>query len=109
MSADFYKANPDLYEYFNSLPPAVQKQITESGAEISTLGELIQCAQHLMQSWGDMMSESFHLCLSDLLDQDLSSYEYFYSLPSDIQNKIKRSDVRSFEEMQEYVAKLRNY
>ncbi|RPF42191.1 hypothetical protein EDD70_2530 [Hydrogenoanaerobacterium saccharovorans] len=55
------------------------------------------------------MSESFHLCLSDLLDQDLSSYEYFYSLPSDIQNKIKRSDVRSFEEMQEYVAKLRNY
>ncbi|WP_312645711.1 hypothetical protein [Hydrogenoanaerobacterium sp.] len=53
------------------------------------------------------MSESFHLCLSDLLDQDLSSYEYFYSLPAEIQSKVRRSDVRSFEEMQEYVTKLR--
>ncbi len=54
------------------------------------------------------MSETIHLCLSDLLDQDLSSYEYFHSLPADIQQKIEASDVRSFDEMQSYVAKLRD-
>ena len=32
------------------------------------------------------MQESF-LCLSDLLDQDLSSYEYFHALPVEIQKK----------------------
>ncbi len=50
MPADFYKTNPDLYEYYNSLPPSVQKQIADSGAEIATLGELKQCAEHLLKS-----------------------------------------------------------
>lgn len=53
------------------------------------------------------MSEYFHLCLTDLLDQDLSSYEYFHSLPEEIQQKIRKEDFRSFEEMQNYVRKLR--
>ena len=37
-----------------------------------------------------------YLCLSDLLDSDLSSYEYFCSLPENIKQKI----ARSFSEMQ---------
>lgn len=37
------------------------------------------------------MQEPF-LCLSDLLDQDLSSYEYFHSLPLEVQNKIEESE-----------------
>ena len=41
-----------------------------------------------------------YLCLSDLLDADLSSYEYFCSLPENIKQKIEMEDARSFEEMQ---------
>ena len=45
--------------------------------------------------------------LTDLLDQDLTSYEYFHSLPREIQQKIIREDIGSFEEMQDFVAGLR--
>lgn len=44
-----------------------------------------------------------HLCLSDLLEQDLTSYEYFHSLPEELQKKLEQRDVSSFAEMQEYV------
>lgn len=47
------------------------------------------------------------LGLSDLLEQDLSSYEFFHSLPKDIQRKVEQRDIGSFSEMQEYVAELR--
>ena len=46
------------------------------------------------------MQEPF-LCLSELLDQDLSSYEYFHSLPLEVQKKIEESDVNSFADMQQ--------
>lgn len=42
------------------------------------------------------------LCLSDLLDQDISSYEFFHSLPEPIQRKIEALDIGSFEEMQAF-------
>lgn len=42
----FYENNPDLREYFESLPINVKNQILESGVEIATLGELQQCAEH---------------------------------------------------------------
>lgn len=48
-----------------------------------------------------------HLCLSDLLEEDLSSYEFFHSLPHDIQEKIKQADVSTFAEMQQTVAKIK--
>lgn len=54
-----------------------------------------------------MREGSYQLGLSDLLDQDLSSYEYFYSLPSNIQQKIVARDINSFEEMQDYVRNLK--
>ena len=38
--------NDDLREHFISLPPIVQDQIVVSGAEICTLGELMQVAEH---------------------------------------------------------------
>lgn len=53
------------------------------------------------------MQKSF-LCLSDLLDQDLSSYEYFHSLPLEIQKKIEESDVNSFADMQQIVKKIKS-
>lgn len=43
------------------------------------------------------------LGLSDLLDQDLSCYEYYYSLSRKLRNKIKEMDVNTFEEMQDIV------
>lgn len=53
-----------------------------------------------------MKEGSYQLGLSDLLDQDISSYEYFHSLPSKIQQKIIARDINSFEEMQSYVKNL---
>ncbi len=54
-----------------------------------------------------MREGSYSMGLSDLLDQDLSSYEYFYSLPMDIRQKIILKDINSFEEMQDYVKNLK--
>ena len=33
-----------------------------------------------------------YLCLTDLLDQDLSSYEYFQTLAPEIQTALRRAD-----------------
>lgn len=46
MGAEYYLKNDDLREYFISLPPIVQDQIAVSSAEICTLGELMQIAEH---------------------------------------------------------------
>lgn len=51
------------------------------------------------------MPDPIHLCLSDLLDQDLTSYEYYHSLPLHMQQKLAELDIRSFEQMQNYVEK----
>ena len=54
------------------------------------------------------MQEPF-LCLSDLsADQDLSSYEYFHSLPLEVQKKIEESDVNSFADMQQIAEKIKS-
>ncbi|MCI9413678.1 MAG: hypothetical protein HFJ79_00680 [Clostridiales bacterium] len=50
---------------------------------------------------------TYRLGLSDLLEQDLSSYEYYNSLPKEVQDRIAERDIQSLEEMQAYVAKLR--
>lgn len=54
-----------------------------------------------------MIRGSIYVGLSDLLDQDSSSYEYYYSLPKEIQDRIKEKDLNTFEDMQEYVSKIR--
>lgn len=47
-----------------------------------------------------------YLCLTDLLDQDLSAYEYFHALPPDVQEKLRKDDdISSFEELQSKAAK----
>lgn len=53
-----------------------------------------------------MLEGSYQLGLSDLLDQNLSCYEYYYSLPEDLQRRIAKQDIGSFEEMQNFVADL---
>ena len=47
-----------------------------------------------------------YLCLTELLDQDLSAYEYFHALSPEVQEKLKREDdIASFEELQAKAAK----
>ena len=41
-----------------------------------------------------------HLCLSDLLDQDLTAYEYFQTLPPEIQRALNRQEITTFDELQ---------
>ena len=48
------------------------------------------------------------LCLTELLDQDLSAYEYFQTLSPELQDKLRREDeIRSFTELQARAAKER--
>ena len=44
-----------------------------------------------------MLEGSYQLGLSDLLDQNLSCYEYFHSLPENVQRRIVQRDVASIE------------
>lgn len=44
---NYYRTNPDFREYFLSLSPSVRKALLDSDGEISTLGELKQCAEHI--------------------------------------------------------------
>ena len=51
---------------------------------------------------------SGYLCLTDLLDQDLSAYEYFQTLPTDVWEELKREDsITTFDELQARAAHLR--
>ena len=44
---------------------------------------------------------SGYLCLTDLLDQDLSAYEYFQGLPPEVRQALKREDnITTFDELQ---------
>ena len=44
---------------------------------------------------------SGYLCLSDMLDQDLSAYEYFQGLPPEVRQALKREDnITTFDELQ---------
>ena len=49
-----------------------------------------------------------YLGLTDLLDQDLSAYEYFQTLPPELQTELRRSDsVSSFGDLQSRAESLR--
>ena len=51
-----------------------------------------------------------YLCLTDLLDQDLSAYEYFQTLPPAMQSRLRQEDggIGSLEELQTQVGRLRD-
>ena len=50
-----------------------------------------------------------YLGLTVLLDRDLSAYEYFQTLPPELQTDLRRRDsVSSFEELQAQVRHLRS-
>lgn len=49
-----------------------------------------------------------YLCLTDLLDQDLSAYEYFQTLSPELQTTLRREDgcIRTLDELQARVGRL---
>lgn len=49
-----------------------------------------------------------YLCLTDLLDQNLSAYEYFQTLPPDVQTALRREDgnIGTLDELQARVENL---
>ena len=50
-----------------------------------------------------------YLCLTDLLDQDLTAYEYFQTLPPAVQTALRRDGgAASFAELQARANGLRN-
>lgn len=54
------------------------------------------------------MRDVLYLCLSELLDQDPSAYEYFQTLPPEVRDLLERDDgVTSFSRLQSQAAKLR--
>ncbi len=48
-----------------------------------------------------------YLGLTELLDQDLSSYEFYYSLPPAVRASIQKSDPGSFSELQRLAEKAK--
>lgn len=54
-----------------------------------------------------MNDDLYQLGLADLLNRDLSCYEYYCSLPEKFRRQIQIRDVQSFDEMQSYVEELR--
>ena len=50
-----------------------------------------------------------YLCLTDLLDQDLSAYEFFQTLSPEEQSDLRRydSEIATFSELQARAARLR--
>ena len=58
------------------------------------------------------MRESFqnYLCLTDLLDQDLSAYEYFQTLSQQLQATLRREDgnIGTLDELQARAAHLQS-
>ena len=54
-------------------------------------------------------SLSGYLCLSDMLDQDLSAYEFFQGLPPEVRQALKREDnITTFDELQSRAAHLQS-
>lgn len=45
-----YSQDFKINEYFNLLPPYVRQAILNAYGEIATLGELKECAEHIMNS-----------------------------------------------------------
>lgn len=56
----------------------------------------------------NMKNPKQELGLSALLEQDISSYEYFNTLPEKLKNGLRVRDVGTFAEMQDYVAERRH-
>ena len=51
--------------------------------------------------------EHVHLCLSDLIDQDLTAFEYFQTLSPAVQSALKNKEIATFSELQKAADNLK--
>lgn len=51
--------------------------------------------------------EHVHLCLSGLIDQDLSAYEYYHSLSGEIQSELQNREISTMGELQDAAARIK--
>ena len=54
-----------------------------------------------------MSSDSYHLNLDALIEEDLSGYEYYVSLSPEIKRKLETADIHTLSELQEAVERFR--
>lgn len=47
-----------------------------------------------------------YICLTDLLDQDLTAHEYYQGLPDFVRSQLKDAEITSFHELQKYVQQI---
>lgn len=47
--------------------------------------------------------QNYSLGLDNLIERDMTSFEYFNSLPQSIKRRLESKDISSFEEMQHFV------
>lgn len=47
-----------------------------------------------------------HVCLTELIDQDLTANEYYQTLPESIRQQLRDVEITSFEELQKYVTQI---
>ena len=53
VTGDPFETNPEMKQYFDSLPPYVQETLRQSsGGQIANLAQLRQAAEHLLQKQG---------------------------------------------------------
>jgi len=50
-----------------------------------------------------------HLCLTDLLDQDLAAYEYFQGLSPDVRRALAEREISTFDELQTAVNESKQF
>ena len=82
-------SGPVVFACFDTYPPVSPHTI---GREVTDVDELYH-----------------YLCLTDLLDQDLSAYEFFQTLSAAEQSDLRRygSEITSFSELQSRASRLR--
>ena len=56
-----------------------------------------------------MVQGEYEISLQALLEQDISSYEYYNTLSDDLKKRIEKEDIGSFEEIQKFVEKHKSY
>ena len=47
-----------------------------------------------------ILMDHVHLCLTDLLDQDLTAYEYFQGLSPEVRRALAEREIATFDELQ---------
>ncbi len=94
-----------FYQNANEILWYNSSRFTETNSEVINLSYRNKASNSARDD--HVTERNSELGLSALLEQDISSFEYFNTLSEDIKRKIEAKDIGSFQEMQEYVSHLK--